>query len=62
VHSFSAAPAINLRPTGGGVELHVRYITRAYERQARRTQLYSAIVELMHHKEPQAAANASSAS
>jgi small-conductance mechanosensitive channel len=62
MHSFSAAPAINLRPTGGGIELHVRYITRAYERQNRRTQLYSAIVELMHHKDEAPAATASSAS
>jgi small-conductance mechanosensitive channel len=62
MHSFSAAPAINLRPTGGGVELHVRYITRAYERQTRRTQLYNAIVELMHHKGEAPTASASSAS
>jgi small-conductance mechanosensitive channel len=61
MHSFSAAPAINLRPTGGGIELHVRYITRAYERQTRRTQLYSAIVELMHHKAETPAANATGA-
>jgi small-conductance mechanosensitive channel len=62
MHSFSAAPAINLRPTGGGIELHVRYITRAYERQTRRTQLYNAIVELMHHKSETPAANATGAS
>jgi len=29
MHSVSAAPAINLRPTASGVEVHVRYITRA---------------------------------
>jgi small-conductance mechanosensitive channel len=62
MHSFSAAPAINLRPTGGGIELHVRYITRAYERQTRRTQLYNSIVELMHHKSETPAASASGAS
>jgi small-conductance mechanosensitive channel len=50
VHSFSAAPSINLRPTGGGTELHVRYITRAYERQSRRAELYGALVELLHQK------------
>jgi small-conductance mechanosensitive channel len=61
MHSFSAAPAINLRPTGGGIEMHVRYITRAYERQTRRTQLYSAIVELMHHKNEPPVASASGA-
>jgi hypothetical protein len=50
VRSFSAAPAINLRPTTSGVELHVRYITRAHERYAMRTRLYQAIVELLHKK------------
>lgn len=58
VKSFSAAPAINLRPTGSGVEIHVRYITRAYERQAMRTRLSAAIVDLLHRKAtPQAAAS-----
>jgi len=51
VQSFSAKPAINLRPTGGGVEVHVRYITRAQERQANRAHLYEAIVELLHGKD-----------
>ena len=50
VQNFSAKPAINLRPTGGGVEVHVRYITRAQERQSMRARLYEAIVQLMHGK------------
>ena len=50
VKSFSAAPSVNLRPTGSGVEIHVRYITRAYERQAMRARLYADIVELLHQK------------
>lgn len=54
--SFSARPAINLRPTGGSVEVHVRYITRAQERQATRAHLYEAIVELLHGKEAPATA------
>jgi small-conductance mechanosensitive channel len=60
LQSFSAKPAINLRPTGGGVEVHVRYITRAQERQATRAHLYEAIVELLHGKEAQPAVNAAS--
>ena len=56
VKSFSAKPAINLRPTGGGVEIHVRYITRAQNRQATRARLYEAIVELLHGKDTQPAA------
>ena len=48
VRSVSAAPAISLRPTSAGVEVHVRYITRASERYAARTRLYQEIVELLH--------------
>ena len=50
VRSFSAEPAINLRPTSAGVEVHIRYITRAHERYAVRTRLYQAVVELLHRK------------
>jgi small-conductance mechanosensitive channel len=60
VQNFSAKPAINLRPTGGGVEVHVRYITRAQERQATRAHLYESIVKLLHGKEDQPAASAAS--
>jgi small-conductance mechanosensitive channel len=56
VQNFSAKPAINLRPTGGGVEVHVRYITRAQERQSMRAHLYEAIVQLLHGKGAQPAA------
>jgi len=55
VQNFSAKPAINLRPTGGGVEVHVRYITRAQDRQSTRAHLYEAIVELLHGREAQPA-------
>ena len=51
VRSFSAEPAINLRPTSAGVEVHIRYITRAHERYAMRTRLYQAVVELLHQKQ-----------
>jgi small-conductance mechanosensitive channel len=51
VQSVSAKPAINLRPTGGGVEVHLRYITNANERYAMRTHLYQALVELLHKKQ-----------
>lgn len=48
--SISAAPAINLRPTPAGVEVHVRYITRANERFAMRSRLNQAMVDLFHHR------------
>ena len=50
MQAVSAAPAINLRPTAAGIEVHVRYITRAAERFATRTRLYQRLVELLHAK------------
>jgi small-conductance mechanosensitive channel len=52
VSSVSAAPTVNLRPTSSGVEVHVRYIARAQERSAIRTRLNQALVELLHHRDP----------
>ena len=51
MHSVSGAPAINLRPTPSGVEVHVRYITRAQERYTTRTKLYQEIVALLHQRQ-----------
>ena len=53
MQSVSAAPAINLRPTSSGVEVHVRYITRAQERYTTRTKLYQEIVNLLHQRQSQ---------
>ena len=47
VKAFSAEPAINVRPSGSGVEVRVRYITRAYERHETRKRLYEAVVAMM---------------
>ena len=57
LHAVSAAPAINLRPTSSGVEVHVRYITRAQERYATRTKLYQEIVALLHQRQPERASS-----
>ena len=35
---------------GGGIEVHVRYITRAYERHEARKRMYEAVVGMMHGK------------
>ena len=45
--SVSAEPAVAVRPTGGGVEIVVRYVTRASERLAVRARLYQAAVQLL---------------
>jgi small-conductance mechanosensitive channel len=50
VGALSAAPAINLKPIVGGVEVAVRYITRANERYAMRSKLYQAAVSLISKK------------
>jgi hypothetical protein len=47
IGSFSAEPAINLRPVLGGIELSVRYITKANQRSQLRTKLNQAAVELL---------------
>jgi small-conductance mechanosensitive channel len=52
----SAAPAVSLRPTSAGIEVHVRYITRAGERHAMKTRLYQALVELLHGRQDDSAA------
>jgi len=49
VRSVSAMPAVNVRPTSSGVEVQVRYITRAHERYAMRARLNQTLVELLHH-------------
>ena len=52
VRAVSAAPEVNLRPTASGVEVHVRYITRAQERSAMRACLNQGLVQLLHQREP----------
>jgi small-conductance mechanosensitive channel len=48
VQALSAVPGINVVPTAAGIEVHVRYITRANERHESRKRLYEAVVEMMH--------------
>jgi small-conductance mechanosensitive channel len=44
---FSAMPSVNLRPAGTGVDVLIRYITRAGVRVERRNELFAMIVDLM---------------
>ena len=48
--SLTATPAINLKPVVGGVEIAVRYVTRANERYQLRAKLYQAAVDLLGGK------------
>jgi small-conductance mechanosensitive channel len=49
--ALSAAPAINVRPVIGGIELAVRYITRANERYQLRAKLYHVAMDLLAMKD-----------
>jgi small-conductance mechanosensitive channel len=53
---FSGTPGVNVKPVVGGVEIAIRYITRANERFLLRAKLYQAAVDLLGEK---AAAQAS---
>jgi small-conductance mechanosensitive channel len=44
---FTAMPSVNLRPAGAGVDIVIRYITRAGVRVETRNQLFAMIVDLM---------------
>ena len=54
-HSFSASPAADLRPVAEGLEVIVRYITRAPQRYEMKSKLFAAIVDLL--RKPEAAAS-----
>jgi small-conductance mechanosensitive channel len=45
--AFSVAPAISVKPVVGGIELAVRYITKANERYQLRAKLYQTAVEML---------------
>lgn len=44
---FSAMPSVNLRPAGAGVDIVIRYITRAGVRVETRNHLFEMIVDIM---------------
>ncbi|HYW45665.1 MAG TPA: mechanosensitive ion channel domain-containing protein [Bryobacteraceae bacterium] len=56
MRAFSAKPAAELRPSPTGLEVVVRYITRAPERHHVKSRLFERIVELLH-KSAQSAVN-----
>jgi small-conductance mechanosensitive channel len=46
--SFSAKPAVDLRPASGGLEVQVRYITRGPQRYEVKSRLFRQIVDVLH--------------
>jgi small-conductance mechanosensitive channel len=59
MRALSAAPAINVKPVSGGVEIAVRYITRASERYQLRSKLYQSAMNLISKKDGQEAMSVS---
>jgi small-conductance mechanosensitive channel len=53
---FSAEPSVDLRPASSGIDLIVRYITRAGDRFNVRNRLYQTVIDLMR-KDDEAAAS-----
>ena len=51
MRAISVAPAISVKPVVGGIEVAVRYITKANERYELRSKLYQAIVKMLGGKE-----------
>jgi small-conductance mechanosensitive channel len=51
--NVSAASSVNLRPAGAGLDVLIRYVTRASDRLEVRNRLYERVIEILH--KPQAA-------
>jgi small-conductance mechanosensitive channel len=47
---FSAAPVVNLRPSESGIDIRVRYVTRASERFVVHNHLYQHVIDLLQKK------------
>jgi small-conductance mechanosensitive channel len=45
---FTAASTVDLRPGASGIDIIVRYVTRASERFERRNRLYQCVIDLLH--------------
>jgi small-conductance mechanosensitive channel len=51
---FSATPSVDMRPAAAGIDIIVRYVTRAEERFEMRNRLYQRVIDLLHKPEVQA--------
>jgi small-conductance mechanosensitive channel len=52
---FSAEPAVDLRPASSGVDVILRYVTRASDRFSIRNRIYQTVIDLMQKREETAA-------
>jgi small-conductance mechanosensitive channel len=53
---FKAIPSIDMRPASSGVDIVVRYVTRAGDRFDMRNRLYQSVIDLLRKPEPTASA------
>ena len=44
---FKAAPSVDMRPAASGVDIVVRYVTRAGERFDMRNRVYQSVIDLL---------------
>jgi small-conductance mechanosensitive channel len=47
---FAASPAVDMRPSGSGIAIIVRYVTRASNRFEMRNRLYQRVIDLLHSR------------
>lgn len=47
---FHATPEVSLQPSGSGIDIQVRYVTRAPERLEMRNRIYRRVIDLLHHR------------
>jgi len=45
---FTAAPSVDLRPGASGIDIIVRYVTRAGDRFEMRNRIYQAMIDILH--------------
>jgi small-conductance mechanosensitive channel len=57
---FRTDPAVNLRPSASGIDLEVRYVTRASERFEMRNRLYQQVFDMLHQPPAQTQSEPSS--
>jgi small-conductance mechanosensitive channel len=53
---FKAAPAVDMRPAASGIDILVRYVTRAGDRFETRNRLYQSVIDLLHKRDAAATA------
>ncbi len=54
VGQFSATPSVDMRPAASGIDILVRYVTRAGDRFEMRNRLFGSVLELLHQPNSEA--------